>query len=334
MAFQNYFRDLKKPVKQRHFQYPVFKKKFVAKDKFYLANDQFGVEEKRIRLPHLGWVRMQENLRFEGKILSATVAREADRWVVAVIVETEIEVPIRSENQTPVGIDLGIHQAAMLSTGKTFTAPMSLATNLQKLKRLQRQLARKKTGSKNRDKARMRLARQHRRVANARADFLHKLTTNLARRYDTIFLEDLDVVAMLKNHQLARALSDVGMGEFRRQIEYKTQLQGGQAVLVDRYFPSSKQCRKCGQKNEKMTLRDRLFCCPFCGHREDRDLNAARNILAEGQRILKTTGGTPGSQACGPTVSSKYSRFGSRRVEAGSGLAASKTPKISGAVVA
>ena len=277
---------------------------------------------------NIGFVRMREGLRFQGKTLGATVSREADRWFVAVQVEVE-DKPVQRENQAPVGIDLGILHAATLSTGKHCDAPKSLAKNLKKLRRLSRRLSRKQKGSRNREKAKMHVARLHRRIANIRLDWTHKLTTNLTRRYGLIALEDLAVGNLMQNRHLSRAIADVGLGELRRQLEYKTPMRGGQVVFVDRFFPSSKACRQCGSKNTSLTLADRTFVCPACGHAEDRDLHASRNILRDGLRIIKTTQGPWGSDACGQVAATKRKRFASRLVEAGRAQAHGKTPEES-----
>ena len=325
-AFDSYLRG---PIKKggRRARKPTFKKKGRCRDSFYVSNDQFVIDDCRIRLPHIGYVPMRERLRFAGRILGATVSREADRWFVAVQVEVE-EVPVQRESQAPVGIDLGIAHAATLSTGRYYDAPKSLARSLKKLRRLSRSLSRKQQGSRNREKARVRLARLHRRVANIRRDWTHKLTTNLTRKYGLIAMEDLALGNIMQNRHLSRAIADVGLGELRRQLRYKAPRRGGRVICVDRFFPSSKRCRRCGTSHDSLTLADRIFNCPACGHREDRDVHAARNILREGLRIQRTEGPS-GSNACGQVASTKRRRFASRLVEAGRALAHGKTPKES-----
>ena len=327
-AFANYFRDLHR-TGGRLAKRPTFKKKERCRDSFYVSNDQFVVEGRQIRLPHSGFVPMREDLRFQGRVLGATVCREADRWFVAVQVEVDEELA-RRESQAPVGVDLGILHAATLSTGKRYDAPKSLAKNLKRLRRLSRGLSRKQKGSRNREEAKMRLARLHRRIANLRRDWTHKLTTNLTRRYGVIVLEDLAVANLIQNRHLARAIADVGLGELRRQLAYKAPAHGGRVVFVDRFFPSSKKCRQCGSKNNLLTLANRTFVCPACGHTEDRDLHASRNILREGLRIIITTEGPSGSDACGQVAATKRKRFASRLVEAGRAQAHGKTPEESG----
>ena len=326
-AFTNWFRDVHRKGGRRA-KRPTFKRKGRCRDSFYVSNDQFVIESHQIRLPHIGFVPMREELRFQGRILSATVSREADRWFAAVQVDVEAT-PVQCENQAPVGVDLGILHAATLSTGKHYDAPKSLGKHLKKLRRLSRSLSRKEQGSRNRQKAKMRVARLHRRIANIRRDWTHKLTTNLTRRYGVIALEDLAVANLMQNRHLARAIADVGLGELRRQLEYKAPLRGGQVVFVDRFFPSSKTCRRCGVRNDRLALADRTFVCPACGYTDDRDLHASRNILREGLRVIKTTEGPSGSDACGQVASTTRTRFASCLDEAGRAQAHGKTPKES-----
>jgi len=286
-------------------KYPKFRKKGVH-DRFTIANDRFSIQGNKIRIPKLGWVRMRNPLRFSGKILSATVSRVADRWYVSITVETD-HVPMRpAENQGAVGVDLGVSAMATLSTGEKVVGPKPQKALLSRLKRLSRRLSRKQKGSANRAKARMRLARLHARIANIRQDALHKLTSNLTRRFHTIAIEDLNVRGMLKNHCLARSIADMGFFEFRRQLEYKAERRGGLVVVVDRWFPSSKTCSVCGVKQEKMPLGIRQWTCPDCGSIHDRDVNAAKNILAYGLAALSSpTASSAECEACGEESSGR-----------------------------
>ena len=257
---------------------PRFKKKGRCKDAFYVANDKFRVDGKTVTLPRIGKVRMREELRFAGKITCATVSRTADRWFVAISVETDL--PVRPcENQArTVGVDLGVKRLATLSDGTFVVGPKPLHCTLKRVKRLSRALSRKAKGSHNREKARRRLARCHGRLAAIRADALHKLTTALVRDCGQIVIEDLNVQGMSRNRKLARAILDMGFGEFRRQLGYKQELAATEVIVADRWFPSSKTCSACGALNEHLTLKDRIFHCGGCGLAEDRDLNAARNL--------------------------------------------------------
>lgn len=257
---------------------PRFKKKGKCRDAFYVANDKFRVDGKAITLPRIGKVKMREALRFAGKVTGATVSRTAGRWFVAISVEVDLPV-VSCENQArTVGVDLGVRRLATISDGTTVGGPKPLRWALKRLTRLNRGLHRKVAGSSNRAKAAMRLARCHARVANVRRDALHKLTTGLVRAYGRIVIEDLNVKGMVRNRRLARAVSDMGLGEFRRQLAYKIEPSLTQVMVADRWFASSKLCRQCDALNDRLMLQDRTFVCSGCGHREDRDLNAACNL--------------------------------------------------------
>ena len=190
----------------------------------------FQIESRRIRIPNLGWVRMREELRFRGKIVSATISRVADRWFASICVSVSdtdhaASLNLRSipqaESQGAVGVDLGVSALATLSTGEVISGPKALACLLPRLRRLSRSVARKQKGSTNRRKARLKLARYYARIANIRTDALHKLTTDLTRRFELIGIEDLNVKGMLSNRHLSRWVSDMGFFEFRRQLNYK-----------------------------------------------------------------------------------------------------------------
>lgn len=269
-AFQNFFAG--------RARYPQFRKKGVH-DRFTLTNDQFDIDGCRIRIPNLGWVRMRESLRFAGKIMSATISRVADRWFVSIAVDTEDPPKCKAENQGIVGVDLGVSALATLSTGEPpIPGPKPHKALLDRLRRLSRSLSRKQKGSRNRRKAKAKLARLHARIANIRLDALHKLTTEITRRFHTVGIEDLNVRGMMANRHLARSIADMSFHEFRRQLEYKAERRGGRVVVADRWFPSSKTCSACGSVQEAMPLSVRQWICPDCGTRHDRDLNAARNL--------------------------------------------------------
>lgn len=258
-------------------KYPKFRKKGLH-DRFTLTNDQFSVEGSRIRIPNLGWVRMRESLRFAGKLLSATISRVADRWFVSLTVDTEDAPKRKAENQGIAGVDLGVAVLATLSTGEVITGPKPHTALLDRLRRLSRSLSRKQKGSGNRQKAKVKLARLHARIGNTRADALHKLTSDLTRRFHTIGIEDLNVRGMMANHHLARSIADMSFFEFRRHLEYKAYRRGGLIVVADRWFPSSKTCSACGSVQKDMPLSIRQWICPDCGASHDRDMNAARNL--------------------------------------------------------
>jgi putative transposase len=219
---------------------------------------------------------MREELRFEGKINSVVISRTADRWFVSIQVDSPITFP-KHENQMSVGIDLGISKLATLSDDIAFESPKPLKRLLWRLKRQQRKLSRKTLGSSNFKKQVEALSRLHMRIANIRKDSLHKVTTFLTSNYSQIGIEDLNVKGMVRNHKLSRALSDVGFGEWRRQLEYKAAWRDAKIVFHDRFFPSSKICSQCSLIKESLSLSERVFMCD-CGFVIDRDLNAARNL--------------------------------------------------------
>lgn len=269
-AFQNFFAG--------RARYPQFRRKGVH-DRFTLTNDQFDIDGCRIRIPNLGWVRMRETLRFAGKIMSATVSRVADRWFVSVAVDTPDRSHLpQAENQGAVGVDLGVSALATLSTGEAIPGPKPHKALLDRLRRLSRSLSRKVKGSANRRKAKAKLAKLHASIAAIRSDALHKLTTDLTRRFHTIGIEDLNVRGMVRNRHLARSIADMGFFEFRRQLEYKAAMRGGQVVVAERFYASSKTCSACGHKLGQLPLSVREWTCPSCGTVHDRDVNAAINL--------------------------------------------------------
>ena len=286
-AFKNFF--------AHRARYPRFRRKGVD-DRFTLTNDQFRVDGKRIHIPKLGWLRMREALRFSGRIVSATVSRHADRWHVSITVDATEASPPPAENQGGVvGIDLGVSALATLSTGEQWPGPKALRSLLDRLRRLSRSLSRKVKGSRNRAKAKRRLARLHARIANMRHEGLHKFTTSVTRRFHTIGIEDLNVRGMLGNRCLARAIADMGFYELRRQLSYKAAWRGGQVVVIDRWYPSSKTCSCCGHQLEDLALGTRRWICPACGVDHDRDVNAAVNLKNMAMSSIATACGGNGA---------------------------------------
>lgn len=276
-------------------QYPKFQKKG-KNDSFYMDNSVIEVSGKKIRIPKLGWVKMRENIRFYGNIMSAIISRTADKWFVSIQIAIEINPqPKAIENQEAVGVDLGVADLAILSDGTKFSGSKPLKKSLKKLKRLSKSLSKKqrveevytdkngverkrKVPSKNYLKAKTKLAREHAKVANIRKDSLHKITTYIVQKYDIICIEDLNVKGMMQNKKLARAISDMGFYEFKRQLLYKAEMCGKNIVLADRWFPSSKTCSECGHKMDEMPLSVREWECPNCHTNHDRDVNAAINL--------------------------------------------------------
>lgn len=301
-AFDNFFRrvQLKKQGKLAgKVGFPKFKSKKRGLGGFRLTG-AIRVFEKHVQLPRLGKLKLKERGYLptsDVKVLSATVSEQAGRWFVSL--QVEMDIPDSSLNGKPVaGVDLGIKTLATVSDGTVIPNPRSLSRNLRKLKRLQQAVSRKVKGRANRRKAVKRLARAHQRVANIRKNVLHQATTTLAKTKSVIVIEDLNVSGMLKNHtrSVARAIADVGMGEFRRQLEYKTAWVGSRVVVADRFYPSSKRCSRCQSVREELSLGERMFKCDLCGFECDRDLNAALNLA-------RLAGGSPDTlNACGESV--------------------------------
>jgi putative transposase len=274
--FQN-INDRKAGKTRREVGYPTFKKRG-KHDSFYMANDKLQIDGKRLRIPVLGWVPMREALRFTGKIMAAVVSRTADRWYVSVTVQ--VDAPPRScENQAGTcGVDLGITHLATLSNPREhIDGPRPLKAALVKLRRLNRESARRVKFSANWRKTKRKLGRLHARIANIRSDSIHNLTTRLTQTYREIVIEDLYVAGMVQNQKLARAISDMGFGMFRQQLAYKAAVTGATVIVADRWFPSTRLC-KCGAVNETLTLADRVFTCAACGFTDDRDFHAADNL--------------------------------------------------------
>jgi putative transposase len=226
------------------------------------------------------------------------VSKEPDgRWYVTLAVDAQPPQPLPAAGRA-VGVDLGVHDFAVTSDGDRVANPRHLERKARNLARYQRRLARCQKGSANRDKARAKVARAHRKVRNARADFLHRTTTRLVRGYDLIAIEDLNVSGMVRNRRLARAISDCGWGEFRRQLQYKCERAGRRLIVTGRWYPSTKTCSACGFLLPELSLSVRTWRCPSCRARHDRDFNAAKNILAAG---LAAARGNPGD-ACGADI--------------------------------
>ena len=292
-AFERFFKGLSGEGPQSGF--PKFKRKG-ERDSARLY--EVTLEERHIRLPMVGRVRLKETCSergFEGRILSATVRRRADRWFVSLAVERERDVILpKSVKQSTdvVGVDLGLTSAAVIHDGtaaRVVEPQRALRRNLKRLRRLNRQLARRQRGSRNRERAKRELARLHYRISCQRQDFLHQLSSELAKTKSVIVLEDLNVKGMQKNRSFALSLGDAGMGELRRQLAYKSDWHGARLVLADRFFPSSKLCSGCGCIKPHLDLSQRRYECDACGLVLNRDENAALNLrrlaqLPEGLR--------------------------------------------------
>ena len=276
-APQEALRNLTKAFKRMHqvkgSGFPKFKKKNI-RDSFYLESN-IRISGNKIKLPIIGWVKCHEQLPSVNP-KNVTIRLRADRWFIAFKLDS---LPIN--NQTlgeALGVDLGINTLATCSNGFVATNPKAYRKAKRKLAKLQKELGRRTIGGSNREKTKLKLAKCHYQISSIRSDTLHKLTTYLAKNHSEIWVEDLNVSGMLKNHKLAAAISDCGFYEFKRQLEYKTAWYGSKLCLVNRWFPSSQLCSNCGSK-QSMPLSQRQYNCSSCNAKVDRDLNASINIL-------------------------------------------------------
>jgi putative transposase len=267
-------------------QYPTFKKKQnggsaeFTKSAFKFKDSQVFLAKSLEPLA----IRWSRTLPKGAEPSTITVKLSpSGRWTVSLLVDVEIKPLPGSPNQ--IGIDLGLTSLVALSSGEHVANPKGFKAKRQKLRKAQKALSRKQKGSNNRYKARLKVARVHETISDARKDFLHKLTTRLVRENQTIAIEDLAVKNMLKNRKLSLSISDASWGELVRQLTYKCDWYGRTLIKIDRWFPSSKRCGNCGYIVEKLTLNIRAWDCPQCGTHHDRDLNAAKNILAAGLAV-------------------------------------------------
>lgn len=278
-AFANFF--------AKRGRFPRFKSRKRGIGSFRLRGTGTPAPGRKVRLPRLGTLRTKEETKVQGRILSATVSETAGHWFVSFQVERDIVVP---ENQGPaVGVDLGVSQLATLSDGGVVENPRHFDRRLRQLRRLHRRLSRRQKGSGRYRVLKARIARLYYRIACARSDVTHKLTSRLAKGYGTVGVEDLNVLG-LQAGNIARAISDAAFGEIRRQLAYKCQWYGSRLVVHDRFFPSSKTCSGCGAIKDDLPRGERTYRCEACGLVIDRDLNAAINLHPAGGRVLGVEG--------------------------------------------
>ena len=283
-AYKNFFRD-------KSVGFPKFKSK-KNNHYSYTTNNQKNniriIDNKYIHLPKLKTlvrIKQHRQIPIDGKIKSVTISKNpSGKYYISILVEQEIKELPKSE--FAVGIDLGLTDFAITSDGVKYSNPRYLRKSLNKLVKEQRKLSRKKKGSKNRNKQRIKVAKLHEHISNQRKDFLHKLSSELINENQVICLEDLQVKEIQQNKYLSQSVSDVGWYEFRRQLEYKAKWYGREISFIDKWYPSSQICSNCGNNTGKKSLDIREFDCSYCGRHHDRDINASINILHEGLRLL------------------------------------------------
>lgn len=279
----------KEPTAYDRYGHPKFKAK-KDRQQSYSTGSTIKFQGRKIQLPKLGKIRIKDSKKYreiKGRIYNATVSKEPDGRYYISLCFTDVPVPVALPAEKAIGIDLGLKEFAITSDGLKTENPKFLKKSLNRLKFLQRALSRKTIGSASWEKNRLKVARLQKRIACQRQDFLQKFSTELIRHNAVIAIEDLQVSNMIKNHKLAMGIADVSWAEFTRQLTYKAQWHGRKLVRIDKFYPSSQLCSCCGHKNELVKdLSVRSWTCPNCNTVHDRDVNAAKNILNEGLRLL------------------------------------------------
>src|SRR5215475_11799139 len=294
-AFDNFF--------QKRARFPKFKKKHSAQQSFRIPQ-RVKLENGRVYIPKIGWVKVRQSQAVDLPLKSATFKRDATgKWYVFMVAEFDLpDLPKPSiEPETAIGIDVGFDRFATDSNGGIVENPRFFRKAERRIKRAQRELSRKQKGSANRAKARRALSREYEKVAKRRADFAHKFSTSVVKENSTIACETLNLKGMSRT-KLAKSVSDAAHRETFPQIEYKARWYNRNFIFVDRWYPSSQLCSNCGYRHGELSLSDRIWKCPGCGVRHDRDHNGAKNVRDEGIRILLAVGHTESLNACGASV--------------------------------
>ena len=306
VAYNNFF-------KKKRAGFPQYKSKKKSRRR-YTTNNQHGsirIEGKKIKLPKIGYVKIVQHRCMIGEIKSVTIEQTpTNKYYVSILVEYENQVP-EVELHKFIGLDFSMHDLYVTSEGERANYPRYLRRHGKKLARLCRWHSRRKEGSSNREKMRLRVCLEYEKITNQRKDYLHKKSYHLAEEYDVVCIETLNMQAMGRMLGFGKSVSDNSFGKFRAMLGYKLYFRGKKLILIDKWYPSSQLCSHCGYKNvqvKDMTIRS--WKCPECGTEHDRDINAAINIREEGKRITRTTVGHTGSNACGEGVRRNDSLLG------------------------
>ena len=297
-AYKNFFR-------KKRTGFPKFKSKKRSRKRYTTNNqhDSVRIENGKIKLPKVGYVKIVQHRPMMGTIKSVTVEQTpTNKYYVSILVEYENQVP-EVEPHRFIGLDYSMHDLYVTSEGERANYPRYLRKHEKKLARLCRWHSRRKLGSKNRERMRLRVCLEYEKITNQRMDYLHKKSYHLAEEYDAVCIETLNMRAMSRLLRFGKSVSDNSFGKMREMLSYKLYFRGKRLIHVDKWYPSSQLCHLCGYRNKAVKdLKIREWKCPSCGSEHDRDINAAINIREEGKRIIKTTVGHTGSNACGEGV--------------------------------